>query len=255
MIDYHNKNLCVFPCFNCGISKEFSSSHNGTDWAYVTSPISWVMAIQDGIVREVGYSGWDSDIGYYVTLEHQYSDGTKRFTGYIHMYEQPIVKVGQEVKAGQQLGYRGGSPYNASGKAKFGVHLHLYTTKVLTNVNYSWNNMKNNVIDPFKELTFAKLKNETYVFAKEDGHNFGASAKYYDDLLYIDEHIGEIEALKKEIAVLTEKINKQAVDFSNDLKAVENDLNKERELHSQTKNALASASNKIQKVFEILEVK
>ena len=83
------------------------------------------MAIQDGIVREAGYEGWDSDIGYYVVLEHQYSDGTKRFTGYIHMYEQPLVKVGQTVKAGQQLGYRGGSPYNAKKEAKFKPHLHL----------------------------------------------------------------------------------------------------------------------------------
>lgn len=84
------------------------------------------MAVQDGVVKEAGYSS--NDIGYYVTIEHQYSDGTKRFTGYIHLKDTPVVKAGQDVKVGQKIGVRGGSPY-VNGKPKFGTHLHLYVTK------------------------------------------------------------------------------------------------------------------------------
>ena len=208
MIDFHNKDLAVFPCFNLGVGKKFTGTakgkHNGQDWMWTTKPYSWVMAIQDGIVREVGYGNGSSRVGWYVTLEHQYSDGTKRFSGYIHLYEKPVVKVGQEVKAGQQLGFRGGSPYNSKGKAIFDPHLHLYVTKPVT-CNYSWDNMRKYADDPLK-LTYSKLKGETYDFAKKDGYNFGATAKYYEDLLYVEKEPDEIKILEDKIEELSKEL-------------------------------------------------
>lgn len=269
MIDARNKNLCVLPVLDGGVTKEFSSSHNGTDWGWVDVANADVYAIQDGIVREAGYEGVNSGIGYYVTLEHQFSDGTKRFSGYIHLKNQPVVKVGQEVKAGDKLGVRGGSPYQANGAQLYATHLHLYTTKVVT-VNYSWNNMRNNVINPFSELTFTRMKGKKYNLAKMDGHNFGETTKYYEDLLYVDEHIGEIEKLKSEVATLTNKINELNTTISlqvkeldeatsnnyslrDNLKALEGNLNRETQSHILTKKSLQEAQNKMSQAINILK--
>lgn len=221
MIKYQDKDLAVFPCFNLGAGKRFTGTgkgqHNGLDWTYTTRPTTWVMAIQDGTVKEVGYTG--NDIGYYCTIEHIYSDGTKRITGYIHLYEKPVVSVGQNVKAGQQIGYRGGSPY-VNGKPIFNPHLHLYTTKpISTAVPYSWDNMKKYADDPLK-LKYTKLRAEkdTYVFAKEDGCNFGATAQIYEDCLYQESDIEkQLEDAKNEINRLKATLIDTQKDLSNAL--------------------------------------
>lgn len=197
IIDSSYKNICTLPITDGGITKEFSSTHNGTDWGWINEPNSEVRAIQDGIVREVGYCGVSSGIGYFITLEHQYSDGTHRFSGYIHLKQLPELKTGDAVTAGQIIGIRGGSPYKNS-KPIYAVHLHLYTTKCTTE-GYSWNTMKGLVINPFTELAFYKMKALTYTLAKQDGHNFGEVPYYYEDM--IDE---EIEELSEADAVISE---------------------------------------------------
>lgn len=216
MIKHQDKNLAVFPCFNLGAGKRFTGTntakgeHNGLDWKYVTKPYSWVMAIQEGVVKEVGYE--NKEIGYYCTVEHTYDDNTKRITGYIHLYEQPIVKAGQKVKVGQQLGYRGGSPYISKTKtALYDPHLHLYVTKpISTSVPYSWDNMRKYADDPLKlKYTMLKAEKDTYVFAKEDGCNFGATAEIYEDCLYQENELEkELEAVKAENSVLKDQVNR-----------------------------------------------
>lgn len=199
MIKAVNKKICCLPLRDAGITKEFSSSHNGTDWGWINKTDAPVYPIQDGVVREVGYEGVNSGIGYYVTIEHQYDDSTHRFSGYIHLKSAPLVKKGQEVKAGETvLGYRGGTP-TKSGKPMYAPHLHLYTTAVTTKA-YSWNNMKALVINPFKELTFCKLKGVTYALGKQDGHNFGVTAPIYEEKIKSDSDL--IAELRLEVAEL-----------------------------------------------------
>lgn len=213
MINVKNKTICALPLTDCGISKEYIKkdgkvTHNGTDWGWYNKPNAEVYPIQDGIVREVGYGDEASSIGYYVTVEHQYSDGTHRFTGYIHLKDKAKVKVGQEVKAGKTiLGYRGGSPYKANGTACFATHLHLYTTKCTTKA-YSWSTMKSLSIDPFSELGFYRLKDISYACAKQDGHNFGTAPIYEDAYNYESEYEGEIKALQEQLEEMTTKLTK-----------------------------------------------
>lgn len=190
MIDVKFKDIAQLPLKDAGITKKFSSSHNGVDAGWINNPYADVMAVQDGIVKEVGYS--TNDIGNYVTIEHTYSDGTKRFTGYIHLKETPVVKAGQEVKVGQKIGVRGGSPY-INGKAKFGVHLHLYVTKPTTE-KYSWNKMKELVVDPMTQFKWGKPSGST-AYGVQDGYKMG-NYPLYSDLIKEDD---EITKLKKEL--------------------------------------------------------
>lgn len=220
MIKHQDKNLAVFPCFNLGAGKRFTGTdtnkgeHNGLDWTFTTNPISWVMAIQDGVVKEVGND--KKEIGYYVSIEHTYDDNTKRITGYIHLYEPPIVKVGQTVKAGQQIGYRGGSPY-VNGKAMYDPHLHLYVTQpISTNVRYSWNTMRKYADDPLK-MKYTKLRSEKdyYVFATEDGCRFGDTAEIYEDCLYKESDIEkQLEEARAENAKLKDQVNRLSYDLA-----------------------------------------
>ena len=170
-------------------------------------PDGGMITAEDYFFGEIGYE--EKEIGYYCSIEHTYDDNTKRITGYIHLYEEPIVKVGQKVKVGQQIGYRGGSPYiGKTKKALYDPHLHLYVTKpISTSVPYSWDNMRKYADDPLK-MKYTKLKAEkdTYVFAKEDGCNFGATAEIYEDCLYKESDTEkELAELRKEVADLTNK--------------------------------------------------
>lgn len=199
MIKAINKHIACLPTRNGGITKPFSSSHNGTDWGWTTQPYTEVYPIQDGVVREVGYEGASSGIGYYVTVEHQYDDGTHSFSGYIHLKEAPKVKKGDLVEAGKTvLGIRGGSPYQ-NGKAMYGVHIHLYTTAPTT-VGYSWNNMRKLATDPFKIYKFCKLKGVDYSMAVSDGHNFNNAPIYEDEII---SDYAEIQQLKEQVARLS----------------------------------------------------
>lgn len=206
MIKAANKYICCLISRNAGITKEFSSTHNGTDWGWMTKPYAEVYPMQDGIVREAGYEGESTGIGYYVTIEHQYDDGTHSFSGYIHLKDTPKVKKGDVVEAGKTvLGYRGGSPYIGGNKSKpkYAPHIHLYTTGPTTK-GYSWNTMKSLVINPFKTYTFCRLKGVEYTMGIQDGHAFG-NAPIYEEMLNND--TDEIKELKEQVAKLTEERN------------------------------------------------
>ena len=91
------------------ITGEVSSFHCGVDLAaYVGTPI---VATRAGVVKAATYDGV---AGYYVTIDH----GDGMVSKYLHM-KNYVVKTGQNVAAGQLIGYSG-----ESGSAT-GPHLHF----------------------------------------------------------------------------------------------------------------------------------
>ncbi|MGO1435590.1 MAG: M23 family metallopeptidase [Canibacter sp.] len=70
-----------------------------------------IHAAADGVVV---LAGWDGDYGNAVTIEHPNGDGTH----YAH-FSRVLVKVGQQVKAGQVVGLAGNTGLS------FGSHLHF----------------------------------------------------------------------------------------------------------------------------------
>lgn len=96
--------------------------HNGID--VVPTSLN-IVAIADGTVVS---SAYDPDsAGEYVVIEHKISGTTYR-SGYYHMkLNSRVVKVGEQVKQGQQLGIMGSTGYST------GTHLHFvlqeYNTK------------------------------------------------------------------------------------------------------------------------------
>lgn len=93
-------------------------NHNGIDFTslnekHTKMTLDDIVAIEDGVVVNVSY---DSKSGYYVFIKHL--SNMKSF--YCHLQKKSIpVKKGQQVKAGDVIGYMGDS-----GSAK-GGHLHL----------------------------------------------------------------------------------------------------------------------------------
>jgi len=99
-----------------GFGPRWGSFHNGLDIANrVWTPIS---AASAGRVRE---AGWCRGYGYCVKIRH--SAGVE--TVYGHMVDQPVVSAGEEVTAGQLIGYMGSTYDRAGGGYSTGVHLHF----------------------------------------------------------------------------------------------------------------------------------
>ena len=154
-----NKDIGIIPLTDArGITKPYNfPSHKGIDIGWAETPNCAVLAWQDGIVVDRGYG---SEIGNYIVVEHQYDDGTKRWTGYIHLAYFPTVKKGDRVYLGQQMA---NATRGNTGKSN-GVHLHLYLTKcVKTAVNYSWDVMLDNVTDPYEYLAYNKEYNTIFI--------------------------------------------------------------------------------------------
>lgn len=156
---FYGKNVGVIPLTDAaGITKPFNwPSHKGVDIGW--SDARWincaVLAWQDGFVVDKGYG---SEVGYYIVLEHTYDDGTKRWTGYIHLSTSSTLLKGQKVELGQCIGYRGNS-----GKSN-GVHLHLYLTDTVTvKTLYTWDTMLAHSIDPVPYLYFSAKYNTIYI--------------------------------------------------------------------------------------------
>lgn len=174
MIPSKDKNILLLPVTDGGVTQPFNMpnvsgynpskpNHNGVDFGYHTDTYCNILACQDGKVVDV-YSN-NSSFGNGIVLQHDYDDGTHRWTGYVHLRDKPKHKVGDSVKQGECVGIRGGSPY-VNGKAKYGVHLHLYVTSITT-AKYSWNTMKANVINGFP-LLYKSKKVKYHVLATAD---------------------------------------------------------------------------------------
>lgn len=93
------------------VNGEAPADHLGTD--YACNEGDPVYATQDGVVFQ---STWDDGWGNFTALHHKKSN---LITLYAHMQKRPIVKNGQKVKGGQQVGYCGNTGHS------FGAHLHL----------------------------------------------------------------------------------------------------------------------------------
>lgn len=159
------KNYLMVPVADGGISQFFNMpgfsgydssqpNHNGLDIGWNTNYYCDILACQDGKVVQVINNDVSGSRGNGVVLQHDYEDGTHRWTGYIHLKNTPTVKVGQVVKQGDVIGVRGGSPY-INGSPKYGIHLHLYVTSAVKTA-YTWDTLKANVVDPLPLLYRSK---------------------------------------------------------------------------------------------------
>lgn len=97
----------------------WGSFHNGIDIANrAWTPI---VAARAGRVVE---AGWCSGYGYCVKINH---DGGIQ-TIYGHLIDQPVVSAGDDVVAGQLIGYMGSTYDRRGGGYSTGVHLHFTIT-------------------------------------------------------------------------------------------------------------------------------
>ena len=203
MIPSNEKDILLLPVTDGWLSNPFNmpgfpgynknkAQHNGVDLGWVTTEYCDVLACQDGTVVQIRNN--DSSVGNAVTLEHCYSDGSHRWTSYIHLKDNPTVRVGDFIRQGQKVGVRGGSPY-INGKAKYGVHLHLYVTLVNKKA-YKWKTLLDNVIDPFPLLYRSKAIKYNWLNADLRVLPFIEDVEKVDDL----------DAIKKENANLQKQV-------------------------------------------------
>lgn len=171
--NYEKFNWCL-PLRDGGITKPFKqNSHIGVDIGWVKDIYTNIYPIQDGKIVDIFYS---ATCGYSVVVQHDYSDGTHRWSAYIHLKNSAAnyVKVGDSVKqAYTVLGLRGNTG------ASYGVHLHVYVTDTTTKT-YSWELLKS--LCTFDPLPYFYLtKKFTYSLATEDGYNLG-EIPYIEDI-------------------------------------------------------------------------
>lgn len=155
---YYGKNVGVVPLTDAaGITKPFAwPSHKGVDIGWYATQYCPVLAWQDGVVVQKGYGG---EVGYYIVVEHTYSD-SKRWTGYIHLAYAPTVNVGDKVTLGKQMG----NATRGNTGVSNGVHLHLYLTKAVSlDTKYTWDTMLANSIDPVPYLYWSKEFNTAFI--------------------------------------------------------------------------------------------
>ena len=99
------------------ISGEYLT-HEGID---MSAPLNTpIYAVADGDVVEVSEN---SHSGTYVKLKHKKADGTVFYSAYLHEYpEQILVKEGQHVKAGEQIGAVGSNGWSTGPHLHFEIH-------------------------------------------------------------------------------------------------------------------------------------
>lgn len=149
----------LLPPVNAGgVTKPFSwPSHKGIDIGWGTRNDDPIMAWQDGTVVDKGYG---YQVGYFIVLQHDYADGTKRYTGYIHLRSVPNVTLGQKFSLGEKMG---NACMGNTGQSNW-EHLHLYLTKKINNsIPYTWDTMLANSIDPYPHLCYSKKFNTGYI--------------------------------------------------------------------------------------------
>jgi murein DD-endopeptidase MepM/ murein hydrolase activator NlpD len=110
------------------ITSTFGCQHDGLDIAAKSG--TSVVSIGDGIVYRYGSVapdckgfGCNGGFGNYVQIQHTLADGTKIYSLYGHMKNNPLVGLGSGVKKGQQIGEIGCTGYTLPYPC--GVHLHF----------------------------------------------------------------------------------------------------------------------------------
>ena len=98
--------------FTSGFGGRWGTSHNGIDIANaIGTPI---YAVTDGVVEKAGAA---SGFGMWVVLRH--ADGTSSVYGHIN---RALVRVGQEVEAGQQIAELGNRGFSTGPHLHFEIH-------------------------------------------------------------------------------------------------------------------------------------
>ena len=164
MIDVEEKLIFQAPCNDGSITKPFyKGSHWGVDFGWNSVKYGDIYAIQEGIVVDNFYS---SSCGYSLVLQHNYNDGTHRYSAYIHLLKSSKYQKGASVNQGTIIGTKGNT-----GKSN-GVHLHIGVSDTTTD-KYSWDSMKALCnFDP--AVHFYKASNVNY------------TGEYYKNLKYLD---------------------------------------------------------------------
>ena len=149
------KDRWLLPCTDGSPTKQFAKgSHLGVDFGWTETMYCDILAIEKGKVVDKFYS---SSCGYSVVLQHDYPDGTHRWSGYIHLHQQACVYIGDSIYQGQKIGIKGNTG-NSNG-----IHLHLYVSDCTT-ATYTWDRMKALcTFDPLPHLYRTKAKTYTGV--------------------------------------------------------------------------------------------
>lgn len=163
MIKTFYKNRFAIPSIDGNVVKWFDNTNKTYGKPHLGIDISWwtdgyehsnILACQDGKVVDKSTKA-DKTVGHYIVLQHDYDDGTHAWSTYIHLYNAPKLNVGATVKMNDVIGQKGNTG------ASNGTHLHLYLTKPTT-LAYTWNNMRNNTVNPYPLLY--KSKGAKYVY-------------------------------------------------------------------------------------------
>lgn len=221
MIPSCDKDILLLPVTDGGVTNPFNmpgfpnynskkAKHNGLDIGWSEERYCDILACQDGTVMQTRNN--DSSIGNAVILQHDYADGTHRWTAYIHLKNKPEVKKGDFVRQGQKIGVRGGSPYgyyttkkdgtkewhykaDSTTAPRYGVHLHLYAT-AMSKKAYAWKEILDNVVDPFPLLYRSKAVKYGYLCSDL------RALPYLEDV----EKVDDLEAIKKENTALQKQV-------------------------------------------------
>ena len=123
------------------VTKKNTRHHNGTD-IVTGNPNEPVLAAMNGrVIKAEKSKAANGGFGYYVVVRHMV--GTKFYTSlYAHMKKDSIkVKVGQSVKAGDQLGIIGDTGYTT------GAHLHW---EIWQGRTHGWSSDGRGFVDPMQ---------------------------------------------------------------------------------------------------------
>lgn len=246
------KNQFLLAVNDGGVTKEYgvydkNGKHLGVDFGWYQVENCPVFAIQDGVVIANYYT---NDKGWMVGVLHEYDDGTHRYSFYIHLKEAG-AKFGTIVKQGDEIGTRG-----LTGTASTGTHLHIYVGKVTKEtINLSQsvrdaNWQKFLAMCDFNPMPYFYIsKKITYTLSPHDRHLVN-KLTYIED---IEDEAEIIKNLKTEVELLNTKLVEQENKFSNNLKALESDLNAEKQSHAETKNALQTLKEKVTNAVNMLK--
>jgi len=142
-------------------TKKYGKVHLGLDisWWECPVPKGLVYAVQDGKVVEVGK---DDELGWYIVLQHEWSDKTYSFSCYIHLASKPTLAENTLVKMNDTIGIKGNTGTSN------GTHLHFYltgyTTKQWSKSATFWKNtFRPLCIDPYPYLYRSKTAKYVYL--------------------------------------------------------------------------------------------
>lgn len=186
MISNSEKLIFLCPCRDGSLSKPFSKGyHWGVDFGWTENKNCDILAIQDGKVVDNFYS---DSCGYSIVLQHDYQDGSHRWSAYIHLNNRSDKPIGTKVLQGDKIGVKGNTG-NSNG-----YHLHIGVSDTTTKV-YSWNTLKALCnYDPTPH--FYKWKNVEYI------GEWYSTRKYIEDYQIKYPYPIDRDTSKKQVQVL-----------------------------------------------------